>query len=239
MYICGMTIPYFYEPDEYFDQLALSEATMHHALMVLRMKRGDCFWLTNGCGKKVKCEIDEVSKKHCGFHATERVEEVRHLPKIIIAISFTKNAARNEWLLEKITEMGVSEIVPMMCHRTEKQHLRRDRLDKIVVSAMLQSQQTFLPKLHDPMPMSDVIKLESDTKLIAYCGDEVPKVSLKDTLAPNESVLMLIGPEGDFTPDEIQNCLQHHIKPVSLGVTRLRTETAGMFVCAVFNAINS
>lgn len=239
MYICGMSIPYFFETDEYFDQVALSEATMHHALMVLRMKRGDCFWLTNGRGKKMKCEIDLVSKKQCGFHVLETIEEVRAKPDFCLAISFTKNAARNEWLLEKITEMGVSEIIPLVCHRTEKQHLRRDRLDKIVVSAMLQSQQTFLPKLHDPTPIAEVMLFKASTKLVAYCGDEVPKLNLVNAIQAQDSVFMLIGPEGDFTSEEIQQCLQHDIKPVSLGTTRLRTETAGMFVGAVFNAINS
>jgi 16S rRNA (uracil1498-N3)-methyltransferase len=138
-----------------------------------------------------------------------------------------KNASRFEWFLEKATEIGVTEIIPVISKRTERQHFRFDRMNGILIAAMLQSQQTFLPVLHEPIFYSEIFKFSGcETKLIAHCVDD-NKVEIKDITISNNTQI-LIGPEGDFMPDEIAQALQHNYQPVTLGNTRLRAETAGI-----------
>jgi len=151
------------------------------------------------------------------------------MKKVAIAISLTKNASRFEWFLEKATEIGVSEIIPMICERTEKEKFRFDRMQGIVISAMLQSQQSWMPVLHQPAEFNQVITSNHfRQKFIAHC-EETKKIQLTNQLI-NQSTnqLILIGPEGDFTPKEIGAALDKGFIPVALGETRLRTETAGM-----------
>ncbi|MDE3145340.1 MAG: RNA methyltransferase, partial [Bacteroidota bacterium] len=143
-----------------------------------------------------------------------------------------KNASRFEWFLEKATEMGVCEIIPLLCHRTERQHFRFDRMNNILIAAMLQSQQTWLPALQTPTSFQTVVDQSQYTqKLIAHC-EEDQKKDMKDVQLMND-VQILIGPEGDFTSDEILSAIQKNYKPVSLGNTRLRTETAGVMASAL------
>jgi 16S rRNA (uracil1498-N3)-methyltransferase len=142
-----------------------------------------------------------------------------------------KNAHRFEWLLEKATEIGVNEIIPLLCSRTEKQHFRHDRMNSILVSAMLQSRQTWLPLLHEPVKYASFIRSCKDEtglqKFIAHCGEDDRKQPLSSYRPFSESVI-LIGPEGDFTVDEVELALKNEFLPVSLANTRLRTETAGV-----------
>lgn len=146
---------------------------------------------------------------------------------ISLAVSLVKNTARFEWLLEKATEIGVSEIIPLLCKRTERQHFRFDRMNSIIISAMLQSRQTWLPILHEPIAIQQIIQSSSyQQKLIAHCTEDDKTSITQLSLADN--IQILIGPEGDFTEEEIQLAKQHHYLPVTLGNTRLRTETAGM-----------
>lgn len=233
-----MDYPFFYEPYADFDEIVLSDETMHHALSVLRMKEGDQFWLTNGQGKNVLCEIDAVKKKFCHIRQGEKITQEPNAFGLHLGIALTKNAARNEWLMEKVTEMGIQQITPLICHRSEKLHMRRDRLEKILISAMLQSKQVFLPQLNEATQFNHIIQGPEDIKCMAYCGDEVEKKQLIDYLKPAQHTLILIGPEGDFTPEEVQQGITNHFTAVSLGVNRLRTETAGLFACAIYNAIN-
>ncbi|RYZ29126.1 MAG: 16S rRNA (uracil(1498)-N(3))-methyltransferase, partial [Chitinophagaceae bacterium] len=158
--------------------------------------------------------------------------EERREPSICIAISITKNASRFEWFLEKATEIGINEIIPLLCERTEKEKFRYDRMKGILVSAMLQSQQTWLPNLHQPTSFDEVIKQAShQQKFIAHCLPE-QKQQLSSVIHHLSSII-LIGPEGDFTPAEIEAALQNNFIPVALGETRLRTETAGMVAAAL------
>jgi 16S rRNA (uracil1498-N3)-methyltransferase len=160
--------------------------------------------------------------------------------KVSIAISPLKNASRFEWFLEKATELGVAEIFPIICHRTVREHFRQERLQSICVSAMLQSQQAWLPRLHAPMPYEQFIatqSLENDLhyhhRWIAHCAD-LEKHHLVQTLKPGmEDSLLLIGPEGDFTPSEIVHAEANSFVAVSLGETRLRTETAGVVAASL------
>jgi 16S rRNA (uracil1498-N3)-methyltransferase len=138
-----------------------------------------------------------------------------------------KNTNRFEWFLEKATEIGVSEIIPIICERTEKQNFRHDRMKNILISAMLQSQQAWLPILHEPIKFLEVVKNSSQqNKYIAHCSEEEKKELSNET--SRKSSIILIGPEGDFTKNEIELAIENKFVPVTLGDTRLRTETAGM-----------
>jgi 16S rRNA (uracil1498-N3)-methyltransferase len=224
-----MQLPYFYQKDIDVSktQLVLSEETSKHCVQVLRMKEGEQLQLTNGVGDLLTAEIIAANKKNCIVKIIKTQSHQSQTKRISIAISLLKNASRFEWFLEKATEIGIAEIIPVISKRTERQHFRFDRMNSILVAAMLQSQQTLLPVLHEPILFSEIFKYPNyQTKLIAHC-EEDKKVEIKDTTISN-STQILIGPEGDFTPDEIALALQHNYQPVTLGNTRLRTETAGI-----------
>ena len=155
-----------------------------------------------------------------------------------LAVSPTKMNDRYEWFLEKATEIGITEITPLLCDHSERKQIKTDRFDKILLSAMKQSNQYFLPKLNEPMAFKEFIKLKREgLSLIAHC-EETNKKSLKNTLKPNQNVTILIGPEGDFSSKEIQTALENQYIPVTLGNTRLRTETAAIVACHSVAFIN-
>lgn len=224
-----MNLPFFYIAawSDSHQMITLDEDTSRHIVQVLRMKVGEQLQLTDGLGHLLLAEITDDHKKHC----TVSVLDVKFTPaaerKITIAISNIKNASRFEWFLEKASEVGITEIIPLVCERTEKERFRYDRMNAICISAMLQSQQVWLPRLKEPQPFNDVIGASTATaKYIAHCEDG-PKNPLAHQAAQSSSVI-LIGPEGDFTPAEITLALEQGFVPVSLGDTRLRTETAGV-----------
>lgn len=231
-----MPLPFFFieEIPEPGNFIALNEETSKHVVQVLRMKTGEPLLLTDGKGHLLTCEISDDHKKKCVVKIREIKFKEQGTRKISIAISLLKNASRFEWFLEKATELGISEIIPAICMRTEKQHFRYDRMKNILVSAMLQSQQAWLPVLKKPTPVSEIIlHAHQSQKFIAHCMDGA-KVSLADaTNAFTSSQIILIGPEGDFTNEEINVAFQNHFVPVALGETRLRTETAGIVAAAV------
>jgi 16S rRNA (uracil1498-N3)-methyltransferase len=228
---CLMALPFFYLP-EYspgMDQLELDEETSRHIIQVLRMKKGESLQLTNGKGDLLNARILQEHKKKTLVKINNAKTITARASKISIAISLVKNSSRLEWFLEKATEIGITEIIPMLCTRTEKNHFRFDRMQTILISAMLQSQQSWLPVLHEPVSFSNVIRNFSATRqFIAHCMEE-NKQKLKDLTGTNKaSQLILIGPEGDFTQEEIHEAFAQQFVPVSLGDTRLRTETAGL-----------
>ncbi|MCW3107455.1 MAG: rRNA ((1498)-N(3))-methyltransferase [Segetibacter sp.] len=209
------------------DILTLNEDTSKHVVQVLRMKVDERLQLTDGAGNLLTAQILDEHKKKCTVKIIERQVIARKQREVCVAISLLKNASRFEWFLEKATEIGVTEIIPLLCERTEKQHFRYDRMKQIVISAMMQSKQAWLPVLHEPTMISKIIQGSNyDTKLIAHCEEEM-KTSVTD-FRKQPSVQILIGPEGDFTRDEISLALANKYEPVSLGETRLRTETAGV-----------
>jgi 16S rRNA (uracil1498-N3)-methyltransferase len=226
-----MSLPFFYKEDLVASstEVVLDEATSKHMVQVLRMQNGEQLQLTNGKGILFIAEIADNNRKRCTVKITQKSTIPNQKSKIAIAISPVKNNTRFEWFLEKATEIGVTEIIPLICSRTEKTAFKSDRMKSILVSAMLQSQQCWLPVLHEPTKFMDVVKSSAQQqKFIAHCIDGA-KRSLSDL--NNESLsskIILIGPEGDFTPDEIQFALDNHFSAVSLGETRLRTETAGI-----------
>ena len=224
-----MALPYFYISDIAADVLTLDEDTSKHVVQVLRKKVGDDILLTDGRGTKAVATITDDNRKRCSVRLTGREREEAPQPRVCIAISLVKNASRFEWFLEKATEIGVREIIPLLCERTEKEKFRHDRLNNILVSAMLQSQQCWLPVLHEPTEFDTVVKKGDYThKFIGHCLPE-ERVSLAQIAKDLDgSSLILIGPEGDFTKEEIETALQQGVTAVMLGDTRLRTETAGI-----------
>jgi 16S rRNA (uracil1498-N3)-methyltransferase len=223
-----MNLPFFFVEDLSNNRITLDEDTSKHMINVLRMQTGEEVLLTDGKGKKAKASIVDDNRKKCVVEISSIQMEEEKKPKVAIGISLVKNASRFEWFLEKATEIGVTEIIPLICTRTEKEKFRHDRMQNILISAMLQSQQCRLPVLHEPTDFKKAIQFSFEQKFIAHC-EETNKRSLPPQhLNPSTSQLLLIGPEGDFTREEIETALKNNFIPVSLGNTRLRTETAGM-----------
>lgn len=227
-----MALPFFYISEYNASQknIVLDEDTSKHIVQVLRMKVGEQLNLTDGKGNLLTCEITDDHKKHCTVVVQEVENQKSKTKSITIAISLLKNANRFEWFLEKATEIGVSEIIPLICERTEKEKFRQDRLEGIIISAMLQSQQTWLPVLHEPVQFDKWVinSFDNCTKFIAHCIENEKKELANQQIGTSANRLILIGPEGDFTQKEIELALQEQFIPVSLGETRLRTETAGI-----------
>ena len=235
-----MALPFFYiEELTAKDNLVLNEETSKHMVQVLRMQNGEQLQLTDGKGNLFTAEIIDNNRKRCAVKIIQTTNHQKPTANITIAISLVKNANRFEWFLEKATEIGITAIIPLICIRTEKQHFRQDRVQGILISAMLQSQQTFLPVLQEPIKLTDVInKAIQEQKFIAHCEDENNKVQLASKLLSfSTSKLILIGPEGDFTKEEIHLALQNNFTPVALGNTRLRTETAGMVAATLLRLV--
>jgi 16S rRNA (uracil1498-N3)-methyltransferase len=232
-----MALPYFFVeqiPDT-ARELVLDEDVSKHVVQVLRMEKGEALLLTDGKGRKAKTIIVDDHRKRCTVRIEHTEQEERPANKTTIAISIIKNSTRFEWFLEKATEIGIQEIIPLICDRTEKEKFRIDRMKNILVSAMLQSQQCWLPLLHQPIPFDDVIKADYSHKFIAHCLPHQKQQLATEVVTSNKrpSSIILIGPEGDFTEKEIADSLQADYMPVALGNTRLRTETAGMVAAAL------
>ena len=236
-----MALPFFYTDaiTETVTQFVLNEETSKHVAQVLRMQNGEQLLLTDGKGNLFTAEITDDNKKKCTVKILSVAAQPSPSKKIAIAISLLKNSTRFEWFLEKATELGVSEIFPLICSRTEKQYFRQDRMKNIVISAMLQSQQTWLPVLNEPIKFTALLDTSTaQQKFIAHCEEDNSKESLVSKLTfKSAQSIILIGPEGDFTKDEITQALQNNYVAVALGNTRLRTETAGV-VAATLLCIN-
>lgn len=245
-----MALPFFYINEYHSTQkeLLLNEETSKHVVQVLRMKTGEQLHLTDGKGNLMTCSVMIDNKKHC----TVEVKDSRHREqgtplhhgsggqarKVSIAISLIKNANRFEWFLEKATEIGVNEIIPLICERTENKKFRYDRMQQICISAMLQSQQVWLPVLHEPVKFGNVEmwKCGNGTNYMAHCMEGNNSMLSHSQISTLSHSLICIGPEGDFTPSEIELAIKNGFVPVSLGATRLRTETAGVVAAAILLA---
>lgn len=228
-------LPYFYLKnfDASQSQLTLDEDNSRHAIQVLRMKKSQSLHITDGLGRLATCSIISDNKKHCGLRLlnVKMIEQVK--PEVTIAISITKNQSRLEWFLEKAAELGITGIVPLISKRTENRRFKSERLHNILISAMLQSQQSWLTQLAPPQAFEEYVLSDSakgfQHKFVAHCADGNKQSLTYQT----GSSLILIGPEGDFTGEEIQMAVSNGYIPVSLGSTRLRTETAGIAAAAV------
>lgn len=229
-----MSLPYFFAEYISESETALEEETSKHIVQVLRMKPGEHLRLTDGKGNAAEGEITDAHKKHCIVKIINKEFIPKPSRQLTIAISLIKNMSRFEWFIEKATELGVAEIIPMICERTEKQKFRHGRFLNICTSAMLQSMQTWRPQLHEPVNFKDVVNdSKHQQKIIAHCLDDDKRMLNKVFDASLSSHIILIGPEGDFSVNEINLAREHGFIPVSLGGTRLRTETAGIYASVV------
>lgn len=215
-----------------------------HAVRVLRLREGDEMNVTDGRGNLYRCQIVEANDKACVVEASELLSAF-HFPlsTLHLAVAPTKNPSRMEWLVEKAVEIGVGEITLLNCDHSERSFLKTDRLEKLAISAMKQSLHTVLPRINPPVNLkgwlnSQLPVLDSQSKFIAHCEADKPRVPLATALQPGKDTVVLIGPEGDFSEDEIALALECNFQPVSLGPARLRTETAALYAVTAFNLIN-
>lgn len=207
-----------------------------HINKVLRKKQGDLIIFTNGKNLKFKVKIIKLSKKSSLFKVLS-FEKVLSNKNLHVAISILKSPARFEIFLEKAVEIGVSEITPIICKRTLRKRVKIERCNKIIISALKQSFKYHLPKFNSPIAFKDFIKSSTEkNKLIATC-EELKKKSLSKSFKQSETNVILIGPEGDFTKEELKEAKINKFKFVSLGNSRLRAETAGIMSCAIFSTI--
>jgi 16S rRNA (uracil1498-N3)-methyltransferase len=223
----------FYNPSisENTKEFTFDREESKHIIKVLRKKDGDILFVTNGLGFLFECSIVLAIETKCTVAIMRFTQSERAHVDLHLAVAPTKMNDRFEWFLEKATEIGVSEITPIICEHSERKFIKNERFEKIIVAAMKQSNQHFLPKLNDPIIFKDFLKQEfSDQLFIAHC-EETDKQQLKKLLLPKTPATILIGPEGDFSAKEIQLALDTKFIPVSLGNTRLRTETAAIVAC--------
>ncbi len=206
-----------------------------HFIKVLRRQRGDEIFLTDGRGRLYKGHIDSISKKDAIISIDEVIEQRKQGHKRQIAIAPTKNIDRFEWMIEKCTEIGVTDFFPVVCKNSERKNIKPDRIHKKIISAMKQSKRLFLPVLHPLMKFEAFLESEFLVKnrYIAHCME--PDRSLGQLYTSGEDAVVLIGPEGDFTQQEIKCALDAGWKDVSLGQSRLRTETAAVVSCVLLN----
>jgi 16S rRNA (uracil1498-N3)-methyltransferase len=218
----------------------LNEDESLHCVKVLRHKVGDVIQVIDGAGMRAIGKIEAAHAKQCAVSLTnkELVPKNRNY-YLHIAIAPTKNIERIEWFVEKAVEIGVDEITFIRCKNSERTVVKDDRTRKVAESAVKQSKQAYLPKLNSVIDFNPFIKSAlADCKLIAHC-EEHTKQNIKQYISTNKSTLVLIGPEGDFSKDEITLATTLNYVPVALGNSRLRTETAGLYVCNAFAVVNS
>ena len=227
-----MQLFYIQNPES---EIILSAEESKHATKVLRKKEGDILNFTDGKGGFYKAKITVADTRKCRLEIiSSEQKEKQHNYHLHIAIAPTKNMDRFEWFLEKATEIGIDEITPIICHHSERKAIKTERCNRILLSAMKQSLKFHLPKLNEAISLNDLIKQDFEgTKYIAHC-EEGNKTELKEK-KKEKRTLMLIGPEGDFSPTEIEMVLQYQFKAVSLGTSRLRTETAGIIAAHTIN----
>lgn len=231
----------FFAPD-IATTLTLPEEESRHCVRVLRLVEGDEIEVIDGAGTLYRCRIAMAHAKHCLVEILSQEACPPHWgSKVAIAVAPTKNLDRIEWLAEKCTEMGIDRIIPLLCRHSERKVLKTDRLHKILVAATKQSLKAQLPQLDELTPIKELIHEDSDAqRYIAYCDESLPRNqrrSLAQVYDSSRDALVMIGPEGDFDPQEVSEALSAGFLPVTLGESRLRTETAAMMAVATMHAI--
>jgi len=222
----------FFSDKPILKTFTLNEAESRHATKVLRLGAGDILWATDGRGKLFKCAIKISSPVECVVEVINSTpgNDIRNYC-LTLAISPLKNTDRFEWFIEKAVEIGVDIITPIICERTEKPGIKRERLEKIIITAMKQSYKTCKTTLNEAVQVTDFINNSLDGKrLIAHC-DEGVKKNISEIYKRGENCTIMIGPEGDFSKSEIEKAIAAGFSPISLGNSRLRTETAGIAAC--------
>jgi len=230
----------FYTPDITQDTYTLNEEESKHCVRVLRLTIGSIVNLVDGKGGFYTAEITSDNPKKVSLSIL-KVETEFHKRNhyLHIAVAPTKNIDRIEWFLEKATELGIDEITPIITDRSERRVVKEDRLNKVITSAVKQSIKAYHPKLNDAISFETFLKEPFDgEQLIAHCIDNGEKQYISKLVNPHQKYLILIGPEGDFTPDEVNLALNKGFKALTLGDNRLRTETAALSVCFEINYLN-
>ena len=220
-------IPYFYfhNLNQSTGLTKMDEEMRRHVVTVLRMEVGEKIMLMDGVGNVAEVDIIEASKKSLLVSINNKMSYPPPSQKLVLAISTLKNASRFEWMLEKVTEIGITEIIPLVAERTERIHFKKERLKQIIISACLQSKQCWMPVLREPQKLQSLVHNSTlEKKFIAHCIDGQKELLQKQS----SDAILLIGPEGDFTPIEIEMAIGNGFMPVTLGDSRLRTETAGV-----------
>lgn len=231
-----MNLPIFFEEDISLQNgfLTLQEETGHHIHQVLRLKTGDQISITNGKGIILEGVLTSMLGKKVVFKAINEMIIPKPIKTISIGMGIIKNTSRFEWFIEKAVEIGVSQIIPVISKRTEKTGIRKKRMQQIMITALLQSKQAWLPELIEPTSFSTLVSQNfAGQKIIAFCEEQVRQPLHQLNIENN--VQMLIGPEGDFTKEEITLALEKEYIPVTLGKNRLRTETAGIVSLVLLN----
>ena len=219
----------FYCPEILEDSYYLNSEESKHCIKVLRKNEGDLINLIDGIGSFYEVRITIASQKKVHFEIVKSWKEEARNYKLHIAIAPTKNNDRLEWFLEKATEIGIDEITPIICHHSERKIVKEERLNKIIISATKQSLKSKIPILHPAISLKQLVLVNhTNNCLIAHCEDN-EKTSLQTVVTKN--TLILIGPEGDFSTTEIDLALANSFTPITLGNSRLRTETAGLVAC--------
>lgn len=221
----------FYAPDITPPLYTLSDEESKHCIRVLRLTKGDELHITDGRGNMHLCRIVEPHQHHCTVEVIQTQQNYEPLPySLTMAVAPTKNIDRYEWFLEKATEVGVSRIVPIECDRSERRTIKHEREMRVVTSAVKQSLKAYHPILDEMTPLKRLIAEPfNGQKLIAHCDSSFEtRPYLPTIIKKNENILILIGPEGDFSPEEINFALENGFQPISLGTQRLRTETAAV-----------
>lgn len=218
-------------------QHSLDKDESRHIVNVLRKKAGDDILITNGQGWTFSGQIISADNKNCMVDITSSEYQQKHPYHLHMYVAPTKMNDRFEWFLEKATEIGIDEITPIFTENSERRKINKDRYRRVILSAVKQSLKAHLPILNEAVNFKDLISVLNDTYYIAHCGDS-KKVNLKEVLKPRNSYNFLIGPEGDFSENEINLALEQNVNPISLGSSRLRTETAGIYICNALAFIN-
>lgn len=229
----------FYAPNLDESNCFLNEEESRHCAKVLRLEKGEKVEVIDGKGNFYHVEITDPNPKKTLFNIiTQQKEYDKRNHHLHIAVAPTKNIERLEWFIEKATEIGIDEITPILCQHSERKIINHERLNKVITSAMKQSLKAYHPQLNQLVPFSKLITEQTNAqKFIAHCADG-EKVSIKEALLPQQKYLILIGPEGDFSPQEIDLALQNGFEAITLGSSRLRTETAALEACFEVNFLN-
>ncbi|MDR1810530.1 MAG: 16S rRNA (uracil(1498)-N(3))-methyltransferase [Prevotella sp.] len=228
----------FFAPD-ILQHPELPEGEAAHCLRVLRKKEGDNIFITDGRGHFFDATLVLAASKRCFVEINRTIDAPKQWPfRVEIAFAPTKNSDRIEWFAEKATEIGIDCFSPLLCQHSERKEIKPERIEKILVAAMKQSQKAWLPEFREMQPFSAFVKQPFDGQMfIAHC-EKGQKQLLKNACAKGGNVLVLIGPEGDFSPQEIEEALANGFIPASLGDSRLRTETAALVACHTIHVLN-
>lgn len=231
----------FYAPEILTNPL-LPEGDSRHCIRVLRKQQGDIIDVIDGRGHRIDCRIVDPHPKRTLLEVI-KIEDIPQPWKgdITVAVAPTKHMDRMEWLVEKLVEIGVNRIVPLLCAHSERKEINVERLEKIAISAMKQSLKTMLPVIDEITPLKKFIDETRDndnSKFVAYCDPSIPRKLLAKEIISQKDTIIMIGPEGDFSPEEIRYALDSGYNPVSLGDCRLRTETAALSACQSIHVVN-